>query len=194
MPVVTPLPLVWPPLAPGPTLCHIASVYFKPDRRTSSKELLICAGFGRTGTETLNSIVSGSHLGIHEKKPVTLLPSLDDDAFSTILTRFSEDKVALLDNPVGLFTWELMDAFPNHFVILTLRHVRQSDSQLPLAISRFVDHSPAYTLRGCNHGCRDEAARSKSMIEWSLVGSMAGGRLAQQHPEPAASAGRVAGL
>ncbi len=105
-------------------------MYFQEGRSTSTKQLLICAGFGRTGTETLNSIVSGSHLGIHEKKPVTLLPSLEDDAFAGILDKFEEDKIALLDNPVGLFAWELMDAFPRHFVVLTARHVSRPDACL----------------------------------------------------------------
>jgi hypothetical protein len=120
--------------APGP-----ARVYFQPNRPTSSRPLYIGAGFGRTGTTTTNAVFLGSHFSrtaepgkgraIHERHPVTRLANLVYNKGLTSLSGvldFIEPEtvpVALFDIPTGIFTWELMDGFPNHTVVLTTRQV-----------------------------------------------------------------------
>jgi ferredoxin-NADP reductase len=36
---------------------------------------------------------------------------------------YAGDTVAMFDNPTGFFAWDLMDAFPNYEVVLTVRNV-----------------------------------------------------------------------
>jgi hypothetical protein len=116
-------------------------VYFQPNRPTSSRPLYIGAGFGRTGTTTTNAVFLGSHFSrdaehtrlkgraIHERHPVTRLANLVYNKGLTSLSGvldFIEPEtvpVALFDIPTGIFTWELMDGFPNHTVVLTTRQV-----------------------------------------------------------------------
>ena len=71
---------------------------------------------------------------IHERHPVTMLARWHLQYNKTnladcldFLEAPAEWGVALWDIPTGVYTWELMNAFPNSTVILTVRNVRMCE-------------------------------------------------------------------
>jgi hypothetical protein len=65
-------------------------------------------------------------LSLHEVGPVfDILPTaLTRDQGLANLVGKEHDVVALFDNPTGFFVWDLMEAFPDYEVVLTVRDVR----------------------------------------------------------------------
>jgi hypothetical protein len=109
----------------------------KVDRPVNHDKLYIGAGFGRTGTTSLHSIVQAAeHLKItsyHSGKIANWLPrmGLSAGANNSYWNRFDrlfpDDSIAraVLDIPVGEFVWDLMAAFPDNSVVLSVRPVRR---------------------------------------------------------------------
>ncbi len=48
-----------------------------------------------------------------------------DEDLADLIPPETASVVALFDNPVGFFTWDLMEAFPDYEVVLTVRDVRR---------------------------------------------------------------------
>jgi Sulfotransferase domain len=124
-------PLFYGTAAPG--LASVCSEYFVPGRKINPTPLYIGAGMGRTGTTTmyrtmLDMNVETCHAGV----PCVYLPriayvdggpeKLPLNDFASLYPMNSTAR-GLFDVPVGEFVWDLIDAFPNNRVVLTLRPV-----------------------------------------------------------------------
>jgi hypothetical protein len=102
---------------------------------TNPARLYICAGLGRTGTTSLTEAFDTAGIEAeHEAGAVHLLIGAafqDVNGTSrTVRQRFVElvppnaPPRGLLDIPVNVFVWDLLDAYPNSTIALTTRWVR----------------------------------------------------------------------
>lgn len=108
--------------------------FFLPNRTVNPTKIYVGAGMGRTGTTTLH--LQLQEMGVksaHASPPAIHLPQLAymspapySDRLNDFAAIFPTDSPAmgLLDVPVGEFVMDLLDAFPNHNVVLTVRGVR----------------------------------------------------------------------
>lgn len=98
----------------------------------NTNKLYIAAGYGRTGTTSLFSTLEKAGIkAMHAGRVAPLLPHLGfmggsgeipEGRFDMIYPQDGEAR-AVLDIPVGEFVWDLMDAYPENHVILTVRPV-----------------------------------------------------------------------
>lgn len=124
---VAPLP------PPNPWFSNARSGFFQVPRPINTNKLYIGAGFGRTGTTSLHGIAqSAGIMSIHAGRIAGQLPFIaymegsDEHPHERFDTVYPEDGIAraVMDIPVGEFLWDLMDAFPDNRVVLTVRPVR----------------------------------------------------------------------
>jgi hypothetical protein len=92
-------------------------------------------------------------LVVHERPPVTKLPFWNESDFAHIFDGIGRSDVhtaALLDNPVGVFVWDLMDAFPNYVVPFTVRDVSGGGGrgEMP-SLHRTMVHDCGWKAHGC---------------------------------------------
>ena len=115
-----------------PTPSCVFREYFQPDRSTNPTRLFICAGLGRTGTRTLTTVFEQERISAHHASGVVahLLPAAFPQETNTsvhdnfvALMPFDAPPCALLDIPTGVLVWDLLDAYPNSTISLTVRKV-----------------------------------------------------------------------
>jgi hypothetical protein len=114
------------------TFSDHGSGYFEDRRPINTNKLYIGAGFGRTGTTSLHGIAqSAGIMSIHAGRIAGQLPFIaymegsEEHPHERFDTVYPEDGIAraVMDIPVGEFLWDLMDAFPDNRVVLTVRPV-----------------------------------------------------------------------
>ena len=102
---------------------------------TNPTRLYICSGLGRTGTRSLELVFEKEGISTqHAAGVVTYLTkaAFPDNSSASIRDNFvalmplQRPPRALLDIPVNVFTWDLMDAYPNSSISLTVRWVCDS--------------------------------------------------------------------
>jgi hypothetical protein len=120
------------------TIACACSEYFTPGRKINPTALYIGAGMGRTGTTTMYRTLLDLNIDTcHAAVPCAYLPrisyidggpqKLQLNDFASLYPMNSTAR-GLFDVPVGEFVWDLLDAFPNNRVMLTLRPVRHDFS------------------------------------------------------------------
>lgn len=109
------------------------SEFFQPDRRANPTKIYLGVGYGRTGTTSLHGIMKDAGIrSLHAGKPAVSFPRLayiggdGNGTFNNFVDIFPPHSppTGMLDIPVGQFMWDVMDAFPNTQVTLTVREVR----------------------------------------------------------------------
>lgn len=113
------------------------STFFGEDHVPSTKKLYVSAGMEHTGAVHLQTALAAAAIPtVMHAAPATRLPAIaygrtqTPDALNNFTDIFNntslaeEPTVALLDFPVGEFVWDLMHAFPDSRVAVTVMPVR----------------------------------------------------------------------
>jgi hypothetical protein len=131
------------PASINTTVVVCSAVFFAPDRVTSDHPIIIGAGFDGTGLTALRAALLALGHSPHSVK----LPALAMPYCVGALTRHSPcpgelltlyvhgfqhsslppsvwaNVTAVMGHPVPMFTWDILEAFPNARVVLTVRDV-----------------------------------------------------------------------